>query len=56
MTTQVSDSAGHTHKFKASAERLDGVLQAVSEKLKMPKDNILLKYSDDDGDQIVLGG
>lgn len=52
----MSDSGGNTHKFKASAERLNAVLQAVSEKLKMPKENILLKYADDDGDEIVLSG
>lgn len=53
---KVSDDAGHTYKFKASAERLDAVLLAVSEKLKMPRDAVLLKYADDDGDHIVLTG
>lgn len=53
---KVSDDAGHTYKFKASAERLDAVVLAVSEKLKMPKDAVLLKYADDDGDHIVLTG
>lgn len=54
--TKVNDDEGNLYKFKASAERLDRVLQAVSEKLKMPKDAILLKYQDDDGDDIVLSG
>lgn len=53
---KVNDDEGNLYKFKASAERLDRVLQAVSEKLKMPKDAILLKYQDDDGDDIVLSG
>lgn len=53
---KVNDDEGNLYKFKASAERLDRVLQAVSEKLRMPKDAILLKYQDDDGDDIVLSG
>lgn len=53
---KVSDESGHTYKFKASAEKLEGVLVAVADKLKKPKDAILLKYADDDGDQIVLSG
>lgn len=52
----MNDDEGNLYKFRASAERLDGVLLAVSEKLKIPKDAILLKYQDDDGDQIVLSG
>lgn len=56
MVLKVNDDEGNLYKFKASAERLDSVLQAVSDKLKMPKDAILLKYQDDDGDQIVLSG
>lgn len=53
---QVNDDEGNLYKFRASAERLDSVLMAVADKLKMPKDAILLKYQDDDGDQIVLSG
>lgn len=53
---KVNDDDGNLYKFKASAERLDSVLAAVAEKLKMPKDAILLKYQDDDGDQVVLSG
>lgn len=53
---QVNYNEGHLYRFKASAEKLDSVLLAVSEKLKIPKDAILLKYQDDDGDQIVLSG
>lgn len=56
VVSKVNDDEGNLYKFKASAERLDNVLLAVSEKLKMPKDAILLKYQDDDGDQIVLSG
>lgn len=56
FSLQVNDDAGHLYKFKASAENLDSVLQAVAEKLKMPKDAVLLKYADDDGDEIVLSG
>lgn len=52
----MNDDEGNLYKFRASAERLDSVLMAVSDKLKMPKDAILLKYQDDDGDQIVLSG
>lgn len=56
MVQQVSDDDGNLYKFKASAEKVDNVLLMVSDKLKMPKDAILLKYQDDDGDEIVLSG
>lgn len=52
----MNDDEGNLYKFRASAERLDNVLMVVADKLKMPKDAILLKYQDDDGDQIVLSG
>ncbi len=56
VCVKVNDDEGNLYKFRASAERLEGVLIAVSDKLKMPKDAILLKYQDDDGDQVVLSG
>ena len=53
---QVKDDAGNLYKFKASVERLESVCQAVADRLKMPREAILLKYVDDDGDHIVLTG
>lgn len=52
----MSDDSGHTYKLKASAEKLESVLVSVADKLKKPKESLLLKYVDDDGDQIVLSG
>ena len=52
----MKDDAGNLYKFKASAKKLESVRQAAAEKLKMPKDAILLKYEDGDGDHIVLTG
>ncbi|CAM9251243.1 unnamed protein product [Discosporangium mesarthrocarpum] len=53
---KVSNSAGHTYRIRASAERLNKVMLEVGEKLKCDHTMIQLKYLDDEGDEIMLSG
>eukprot|EP01037_Dinobryon_pediforme_P021549 gene21549-22443_t len=51
---KVTDSDGYLHKIKCVANSLDHLRTVVAEKLGVDKDALLLKYIDDEKDEVLL--
>ena len=51
---KVTDSSGNTHRLKCSTETLQQLKILIGEKLNITSSSIILKYIDDDKDEVVL--
>jgi CBS domain-containing protein len=51
---KVTDSEGHVHRIKSSSESMEALKIAVGDKLKVHPDRIVLKYLDDESDEVIL--
>ncbi|KAJ1400003.1 hypothetical protein B484DRAFT_406132 [Ochromonadaceae sp. CCMP2298] len=51
---KVTDHSGHLFKIKCAADSLEGLRCTVSSKLSIPAADLLLKYTDEEGDEVVL--
>jgi len=53
---KVSDPAGNLHKVSASSERLGALKELLSGRLNRSADLFDLKYTDEDGDEVLVSG
>jgi hypothetical protein len=51
---KVIDTHGHLHKVRSSAENLSALKILVSEKVAIPVESLLLKYRDEEKDEVTL--
>ncbi|CAM9852718.1 unnamed protein product, partial [Ectocarpus fasciculatus] len=51
---KITDKEGHNHRIKSPVNALDVLLSQISDVLKISADVIVLKYLDDDKDEIVI--
>jgi len=51
---KVTDAAGHMHRITAAADNLAGLTRAVAAKLAAEADAVVLKYTDDEGDEVAI--
>ena len=51
---KVTDQEGHIHKFKSSSESFDALKQMIAVKMKATSDQLLLKFIDEENDEILL--
>ena len=54
FTFKVKDFGGNIHRIQASPRIFKDLQASIKEKLGISNDEILLKYKDDDGDEIIL--
>eukprot|EP01041_Mallomonas_annulata_P001711 gene1711-3313_t len=49
-----TDGEGHTHRVKSSVTNLKSLQEIISEKMEIPIDMLVLKYIDEDKDEVTL--
>ena len=54
FTFKVQDPNGNLHKVSASAERLSQLVETLCERLKTSPPFLRIKYTDEDGDEVVV--
>jgi CBS domain-containing protein len=54
FTYKVTDHEGNTHRIKTSCVSVEVFKVAIAEKMNVPKDGILIKYVDDEKDEILI--
>ena len=52
---KVTDGSGYLHKIRSAANSLSSLRATIALKLSVPADQLLLKYVDEEGDEVVIG-